>query len=105
MFTFAFFWHFELALILTGICIIPYIKAEQKEITKKKNEKIYKIAFCDDCDIATKFGEEPINYTSYESAKNAIFSKVAGWGYAIQEINGDSAKIDGGWLIIFEKDA
>ena len=72
-------------------------------ITKKKNEKIYKIAFCDDCDITTKFGEEPINYPSYESAKNAIFSKVAGWGNAIQEIKGDSAKIDGAWLIIFEK--
>ena len=76
-----------------------------KLITKKNNEKIYKIAFCDDCDIATKFGEEPKNYTSYESAKNAIFSKVAGWGYAIQEIKGDSAKVDGAWLIIFEKDA
>ena len=72
-------------------------------ITKKKNEKIYKIAFCDDCDIATKFGEDPKPYTSYESAKNAIFSKVAGWGNAIQEICGDSAKIDGAWLIIFEK--
>ena len=69
----------------------------------KKNEKIYKIAFCDDCNIATKFGEDPKSYTSYESAKNAIFSKAAGWGNAIQEVVGDSAKIDGAWLIIFEK--
>ena len=73
--------------------------------SKKKNEKIYKIAFCDECDITTKFSEESKNYPTYESAKNAIFSKVAGWGNSIQEISGDSAKIDGAWLIIFEKNA
>ena len=73
--------------------------------SKNKNEKIYKIAFCNDCDITTKFGEESKSYPTYESAKNAIFSKAAGWGNAIQEINGDNAKIDGAWLIIFEKDA
>ena len=38
MFTLAFFLHFELALILSGICIIPYIIAEKEEI-KKKNKK------------------------------------------------------------------
>ena len=70
--------------------------------SKKKNRKIYKIAFCDDCNITTKFSEDPKPYPSYESAKNAIFSKVAGWGNAIQETVGDSAKIDGAWLIIFE---
>jgi len=70
---------------------------------QKKNKKIYKIAFCDDCDITTKFGEESKNYPTYESAKNAIFSKAAGWGNAIQEVVGDSAKIDGAWLIIFKK--
>jgi len=70
---------------------------------RRDNKKIYKIAFCDACDISTKFGEEYVDYPTYEAAKNAIFSKNAGWGKAIQEYNGDSAKIDGAWLIIFEK--
>lgn len=74
-----------------------------KQIPENKPKKTYKIAFCNECDIITKFGEESKSYPTYESAKNAIFSKVAGWGNAIQEINGDSAKIDGAWLIIFEK--
>ena len=74
-----------------------------KFFKRKENKKIYKIAFCDACDISTKFGEYYVDYPTYEAAKNAIFSKVAGWGKAIQESNGDSAKIDGAWLIIFEK--
>ena len=74
-----------------------------KLFKRKENKKIYKIAFCDTCDISTKFGEEHMDYPTYEAAKNAIFSKNAGWGKAIQEYNGDSAKIDGAWLIIFEK--
>ena len=74
-----------------------------KLFKKKENKKIYKIAFCDTYDISTKFGEERVDYPTYEAAKNAIFSKNAGWGKAIQEYNGDNAKIDGAWLIIFEK--
>lgn len=74
-----------------------------KLFKKKENKKIYKIAFCDTCNISTKFSEYYVDYPTYEAAKNAIFSKVAGWGKAIQEYNGDNAKIDGAWLIIFEK--
>ena len=74
-----------------------------KLFKRKENKKIYKIAFCDACDISTKFSEYYVDYPTYEAAKNAIFSKVAGWGKAIQESNGDNAKIDSAWLIIFKK--
>ena len=70
----------------------------------KKKEKIsapqYVIAFCDDNDLSTKFGEYPYPFDSYDSAKQMIFSKVNGWGRAIIEKNNDLARIDGGWLIV-----
>lgn len=67
---------------------------------KKKNPERYVIAFCDENDISTKFGQDDEIFTSYESAKNRIFSKVCGWGRAIEETSNDSARISGGWLII-----
>ena len=76
-----------------------------KLFKRKENEKVYKIAFCDACDISTKFSEYYVDYPTYEAAKNAIFSKNAGWGKAIQWHDGDNAKIDDAWLIIFEKNS
>ena len=67
---------------------------------QKQPVEKYIIAFCDENDIATKFGQDDEVFTSYESAKNRIFSKANGWGRAIEEISNDSARVSGGWLII-----
>lgn len=73
-------------------------------IFKKKEEKIstplYIIAFCDENDLSTKFGEYPHAFSSYDSAKQMIFSKANGWGTSIIERVNDSAHINCGWLII-----
>lgn len=71
---------------------------------KKQKPEQYVIAFCDENDITTKFGESNEIFDSYERAKNRIFSKVCGWGWAVQETSGDNAKIDSAWLIIEKKD-
>ena len=66
------------------MCYTIVTKGKEKEITKmklfkrKENKKVYKIAFCDACDISTKFSEYYVDYPTYEAAKNAIFSKNAG---------------------------
>ncbi len=70
---------------------------------KKQKPEQYVIAFCDENDITTKFGESKEIFDSYERAKYRIFSKVSGWGQAIQNTIGDNAKIDNAWLIIEKK--
>lgn len=71
---------------------------------KKEKKPIYKIAFCEENDLSTKFGEDNEVFNSYEEAKYRIFSTVAGYGKAIDYYEGDSAKldslIDNAWLII-----
>ena len=71
---------------------------------KEKNNPTYVIAFCADNDLSTKFGEDKQIFENYEYAKYRIFSKVAGYGKAIQYHVGDSAKIDDAWLIIEKRD-
>ena len=70
---------------------------------KKQKPEQYVIAFCDENDITIKFGKSKEIFYSYESAKYLIFSKVSGWGQAIQNTIGDNAKIDNAWLIIEKK--
>lgn len=70
---------------------------------KKKEKKptpTYRIAFCDENDLSTKFGEDNEIFESYEEAKYRIFSKISGYGWAIKYSDGDSAKVDSAWLII-----
>lgn len=74
-----------------------------KIFKKKPKLEQYVIAFCDENDITTKFGESNEIFDSYEHAKYRIFSKVCGWGRAVQDIKGDNAKIDSAWLIIEKK--
>lgn len=71
--------------------------------TKKDNKKKYKIVFCDQPDIATKFGEYDHNYDTFDEAEWAINSKANGWGKAIQYRKGDFYKIDDCWLTIIEE--
>lgn len=71
---------------------------------KKKKKVFYQIAFCDENDLSTKFGEYYVKFDNYESAKWMILSKVNGWGYAIKYMENDSAKIDDAWLIIEKKE-
>ena len=79
------------------------LKFFNKKRENTKTEK-YIIAFCDENTLTTKFGEySSETFNTYKSAKNRIFSKACGWGKAIQEIDGDNARIDGAWLIIEKK--
>ena len=73
-----------------------FIFSKEKEIKSPQ----YVIAFCDENDLSTKFGEYPHAFNSYDSAKQMIFSKVNGWGTSIIERVDDSARINCGWLII-----
>lgn len=68
---------------------------KQKEPVEK-----YIIAFCDENDIATKFGHSCELFPTYEDAKRRIFSKVNGWGYAIEEVTDNGVRINSAWLII-----
>ena len=47
-----------------------------KLFNRKENKKIYKIAFCDTCDISTKFSEYYVDYPTYEAAKMRSFLKM-----------------------------
>ena len=71
-----------------------------KLFKKNKNRVYFKIAFCEEPDLATKFGESIEIFDTYDLAKNRVFSKVAGWGKASQGRIGDMNHIDGAWLII-----
>lgn len=70
---------------------------------KQEDEHYFIIAFCDDADLKTKFGEYYEKFKTYESAKHRIFSKANGWGRAIEDIKNDMVKIDDAWLIIERK--
>lgn len=71
-----------------------------KLFKKNKNKAYFKIAFCEEPDLATKFGESIEVFDTYDSARNRVFSKVAGWGKASQDRIGDMNHIDSAWLII-----
>ena len=71
-----------------------------KLFKKDKNKVYFKIAFCEEPDLATKFGESGETFDTYDQAKYRVFSKVAGWGKASQGRIGDMNHIDSGWLII-----
>ena len=47
---------------------------------KKLKKEIYKLFFCDEPDIATKFGEYSKEYSDLDSARWAILSTANGWG-------------------------
>jgi len=74
-----------------------------KLFKRKENKKVYKIAFCDTCDISTKFGEEHVDYSTYEAAKNAIFSKNAGWGQSFLKKSLTTSKKMSFFFIHFSK--
>lgn len=67
---------------------------------KNQNTEEFVIAFCDNKDIDTKFGEYYETFKTYEDAKHRIFSKVNGWGYAIKTVENDMVEIEDAWLII-----
>lgn len=64
---------------------------------ESKKEKGYKIAFCDTCDLSTKFDEWDGIFDTYAAADHTI---RMGWGKAIQAKIDNAYKIDGGWLVI-----
>ena len=64
---------------------------------ESKKEKGYKIAFCDTCDLNTKFGEWNGIFDTYAAADHAI---RIGWEKAIQEKTDNAYKIDSAWLVI-----
>lgn len=62
----------------------------------RKNES-YKIAFCEENDLATKFGEYNVVFDTYKQADHAI---RMGWKYSITETMNNGYKINSAWLVI-----
>jgi len=75
-----------------GIITIPIKKKPQS-----KNNVIYKIAFCDENNLNTKFGEEDMKFDTYEQADFAIRMNWNKQKY--QKVN-DGYPIDSAWLVI-----
>lgn len=63
---------------------------------KKTKKVIYKVVFCDDNNIATKFGEYG-SYDSYEMADHVI---RMGWNKKIEDKINDGYKVKNSWIII-----
>ena len=62
-----------------------------------KKEESYKIAFCDENDLSTKFGEYNCTFKTYDSADHAI---RMGWGKKKGQRVKDGYKIHDAWLVI-----
>lgn len=60
-------------------------------------EETYKIAFCDENDLATKFGEYKCVFDTYDSADHAI---RMGWRKKKEQRVKDGYRINGAWLVI-----
>ena len=68
-----------------------------KLFNKKETKEIYKIAFCDENDLATKFGEDGHAFETYYSAD---FYIRMNWNLKKEAKINDGYKIKGGWLVI-----
>ena len=66
-----------------------------KKESKKANG--YKIAFCDTCNLNTKFGEWNGIFDTYAEADHTI---RMGWGKSIKQKIDGAYQIDGAWLVI-----
>lgn len=64
---------------------------------KEKEKEIYKIAFCDENNLATKFGEYNTICETYEQADHII---RMGWQKERKEKINDGYKIKNSWLVI-----
>lgn len=64
---------------------------------KEKEKEIYKIAFCDENNLATKFGEYGTICETYEKADHII---RMGWQKESKEKINDGYKIKDAWLVI-----
>ena len=64
---------------------------------KMRKKENYRIAFCEENDLATKFGEYNVTFNTYEQADHAI---RMGWKYRITETVNNGYKINSAWLII-----
>ena len=62
----------------------------------------FKIAYCDQPTLKTKFGSYPVKFDSPLNAEETIKSPTYGWYYAIQEKQNTprAYKIDDAWLMI-----
>ena len=81
-----------------------------KKTVAVAEEENYKLVFCDEPDIRTKFGEYGAWYSTYESAEWAIKSKANGWGNNLgREENGAFEVLNDfgntvSWIMIVDKD-
>ena len=69
-------------------------------MTKKQQSKssvIYKIAFCDENNLDTKFGEENMKFDTYEQADFAIRMN---WNKQKNQKVNDGYAINSAWLVI-----
>ena len=70
---------------------------KEREIDKPT----YRIAFCDENNLATKFGEYDCTFETYEEADHTI---RMGWRKNRSQKVNDGYKIHSGWLVIEERD-
>jgi len=61
---------------------------------------MYKIIFCDNNNISTKFGEWYQEFKTYEDAEHYLTSKNYGWGNAIINHCDNGYQINSAWLKI-----
>ncbi len=73
--------------------MLKFFKKNKNEINKEK----YKIAFCDDNDLNTKFGEYNNIFDTYELADHVIRMS---WRKRREDKINDGYEIDDAWLVI-----
>ena len=67
---------------------------------KGKNKKVYKVVFCDENNLNTKFGEYG-TYETYETADHII--RMA-WNKKKENRINNGYKVDSAWIIIEEQE-
>ena len=82
--------------IYTIIFYIIENTIEKISAKRKKAEPIYKVVFCDDNNLATKFGEYD-TYQTFEAADHAI---RMGWNKRKEDRINNSYKIGSEWILI-----
>lgn len=67
----------------------------------KKPPSQYRIVFCDEPNLSTRFGQDSEIFDTYKDAEYRIHgSKLNGWRNAIISCKENAWQVDGGWLMI-----